>query len=249
MKTAVPRPAADRRQEEYFNSRAHGYLDFKPGDVYAQKMVERVIAFAGLAPGARLLEIGAGAGRFSLLFCQRGFRMTCLDISRQQLTKLEEGARRCGIAAENLTVACRSLDDFLDNDTQVYDAVIGYFILHHLEVARLGSYLRRLRPRLRPGGLICFLEPNRYCPLYPVQILWRKDLSFPQEKNMYLLSQRLLGREARAAGYGDLRFKKCGLFPPLCLNAWPRLLDAEAVIERIPPLKPVLPFLMMSARR
>lgn len=69
-------------------STAQQYDDFRAiPDSALSAIQSRVIAAAGLRPGARVLELGAGTGRIGRGFSSRGFRYTGLDTSRAMLTR------------------------------------------------------------------------------------------------------------------------------------------------------------------
>ena len=60
-----------------FNSAADAYDAARPS--YPSAVIRRIVAKAGLHEDSRLLEVGAGTGKASLLFAKRGYRMFCLE--------------------------------------------------------------------------------------------------------------------------------------------------------------------------
>ena len=55
-------------QERYFDRDAGGNVRLEPTtSAYARRHLERAIAAADLRPGKRILEVGAGLGRFTSL--------------------------------------------------------------------------------------------------------------------------------------------------------------------------------------
>ncbi len=75
-----------------FNVAAEQYDAARPS--YPDALVERVVQRTGLGQGSEILEIGAGTGKASVLFAQRGYKMLCLepgevmgDIARRNLAQ------------------------------------------------------------------------------------------------------------------------------------------------------------------
>src|SRR5262245_7769566 len=62
---------------ESFDSAASLYHDARPG--YREALFDDLVSLAGLAPSARILEVGAGTGIATLPLARRGFRITALE--------------------------------------------------------------------------------------------------------------------------------------------------------------------------
>src|SRR5258706_13838474 len=60
-----------------FNSMAAQYDASRP--TYPPALIRHVIERAGLTSGSRILEIGAGTGKATFSFAQRGYEMLCLE--------------------------------------------------------------------------------------------------------------------------------------------------------------------------
>lgn len=61
------------RRRRSFGSGAERYDRARPD--YPGRLVDDVIAFAGVAPGEEVLEIGVGTGKAARMFCDRGLRV------------------------------------------------------------------------------------------------------------------------------------------------------------------------------
>ena len=107
------------------------------------KLAERQAFGARLAPGARLLEIGAGTGQDSAAFQQEGFAVVAADLSPVMV----EHCRAKDIEAHVM--------DFLHLDFPVdsFDAVFAMNCLLHVPNHDLPAILAAVRAILRPGGL------------------------------------------------------------------------------------------------
>lgn len=106
----------------------------------------RVLTRAGLAPGARVLDAGAGRGRLVAELRRRGFAAEGLEPSR----------RSAGAAqAAGLPVARGSIEE---HDAAGLDAVVLWHVLEHLDDPV--AALERVRSWLRPGGVVLVGVPN-----------------------------------------------------------------------------------------
>jgi SAM-dependent methyltransferase len=108
------------------------------------KLAERRAFRDRLAPGARLLEIGAGTGQDSLYFQQEGLGVVAADLSAAMV----ERCRAKGIEAHVM--------DFLHLDFPAgsFDAVFAMNCLLHVPNHDLPAVLAAVRATLRPGGLL-----------------------------------------------------------------------------------------------
>ena len=96
-----------------------------------------------LAPGARVLELGCGAGRDSARIVERGFDLDPTDGTPAMVAK----------ACERWDVPARVMRFDELNADAAYDAVWAHACLLHVARADLPDVLGAIRRALRPGGL------------------------------------------------------------------------------------------------
>jgi SAM-dependent methyltransferase len=139
------------------------------------KLAERQAFRERLAPGARLLEIGAGTGQDSAYFQEQGFAVVAADLSAAMV----EHCRAKGIEAYAM--------DFLHLDFPAasFDAVFAMNCLLHVPNHDLPAVLAAVRAVLRPGGLFFVgvygghesaegpVDDDNYAP--PRFFSWRTD--------------------------------------------------------------------------
>jgi SAM-dependent methyltransferase len=128
-------------------------------------------AFAQLGGvrGLRVLDYGCGHGMAAVVLARGGAHVTAFDLSGGYA--LEAQARA---AANDVNIAFVQADgERLPFADGVFDRVWGSAILHHLDLARAGSELRRV---LRPGGRAVFCEPWGGNPLLNFA---RRRLAYP----------------------------------------------------------------------
>jgi SAM-dependent methyltransferase len=114
----------------------------------------------GPLSGARVVELGCGAGDLTFHLLERGARVTAVDIS----TSMARVARarlelfRPGAEFQVLQAPVEATG-LLDASA---DLVVGKWILHHVDTARAADEIARV---LRPGGSGLFLEHQGLNPL------------------------------------------------------------------------------------
>jgi 2-polyprenyl-3-methyl-5-hydroxy-6-metoxy-1,4-benzoquinol methylase len=94
-------------------------------------------------PGGRVLDVGAGSGRFAIPLARRGYRVVALDVLPDVMTPI----RRAGLPIEIVVADAGAVPESLGE----FDIVLAAHMLYHLDDIVAG--VRALRERVRPGGL------------------------------------------------------------------------------------------------
>lgn len=132
----------------------------------------------GLPTGARVMELGGGAGSFAQLLARDGAEAGYLDrIAEYRFTDiapafLRKAQRELREKAPGLPFTFGALDINKPFETQnlgdgLFDAIIGINVLH--VAVDLQSVLRRLRSLLKPGGRLIIgecMKPDLAHPIY-----------------------------------------------------------------------------------
>ncbi len=66
-----------KEQSKRFDESADYYDPYRPG--YPEKLIDCILEKTQLQPGSELLEIGAGSGKATLPFVNRGFNLHCIE--------------------------------------------------------------------------------------------------------------------------------------------------------------------------
>lgn len=190
---------------------------------YSRRHFQRLVETAGLRPGSRVLEIGAGMGRFTRMFDAAGYDIVASDISAGQIAALTAHSPHID------TVVAAAAD--LPAPARPYDAVVGFFALHH--VPDLHAAFARFASVLKPGGIVAFCEPNAfYVPFY-LQVLLTPRMRMSVEKGLLNMRRAVIGPAMAAAPLAGVAFTHYGCFPPLLYNhSFGR--RVEGLIEALP---------------
>jgi SAM-dependent methyltransferase len=228
-------------QRHYFESRTSPRMVPRPSP-YVARQVREMIRFASLAPGQRVLDVGCGMGRYTLPLADAGIAVEGLDVSPVLLDRLRE----YGAGVYDIPLHCcdiwRPPEELLGR----YDAVVGFFTLHHLHDLELS--FASMAKLARPGGDIAFLEPNALNPAFYVQIMVTPGMSWDGDGGMVRMRRGPVHAAMADAGLVDLRLERFGFFPPMVSNRrWGGAL--ERVLERNPLWRPLLPFQLFGGHR
>jgi ubiquinone/menaquinone biosynthesis C-methylase UbiE len=114
----------------------------------------------GDVSGKKILDLGCGYGALSCYLAKRGAHVTAVDISEESLAISRAWFEKNGVS-DRVVTRCGAVEE-LEWDPNTYDAVVGSFILHHLDLARTMPSVRRL---LKKDGHGVFVENNAANPV------------------------------------------------------------------------------------
>jgi SAM-dependent methyltransferase len=114
-----------------------------------------------IPPGARVLDLGGGPGKWTIWLLRRGHRVVLGDLSPKMLEIAWREIAAAGLAAEQvLELDARDLSALPDG---AFDVVVSLGPLYHLtDEADRGRAIGEARRVLRPGGLLLATVMTRY---------------------------------------------------------------------------------------
>lgn len=193
-----------------------------------QRWKRRVQMLSGhLRPGMTILEVGCGTGYFTRELTRLGADIVAIDVSPDllEIAKAKYSAPNVRYEIQN---ACA-----LSYADAMFDSVVGSSILHHVEIEEA---LREIYRVLKPGGTICFTEPNMLNPQIAMQknIPWikRRLGDSPDETAFFRWPLRRLLEQT---GYRDVRIDPFDFLHPKTPVALIDRLNALAhFLENVP---------------
>jgi SAM-dependent methyltransferase len=127
------------------------WASFAPTATFTTATAGRLVRFAGIAPGERVLDVATGTGVVALAAAHRGARVTALDLTPALLA----------VARENASIAGRDDIAWSEGDVEAlpypnasFDVVVSQF--GHMFAPRPDVAIAQMRRVLRPGGRIAF---------------------------------------------------------------------------------------------
>jgi SAM-dependent methyltransferase len=221
----ISHEAHNRAQIDYFERAGRHAMQpsFAP---YVQRQVDRLVKFAPLKPGDRVLDVGCGMGRYTFALADRGIEVEGVDLSERLLQRFREfDAGRYEIPLY--------LADILEMPADLegaFDAVVGFFTLHHLHDLR--RCFEAMRSLAKQGGRVVFLEPNPVNVLYYIQLLLVPGMSWSGDKGILNMRPPIVFQAMEEAGLENPALERFGFFPPFVTNR-PWGARMEALFESV----------------
>jgi len=130
-----------------FDRIAHQYDTYRPG--YPSEVVDSILATTHVLPNARILEIGSGSGKATVLFARRGYSMLCIEPSRE-LTRI---ATQKLTGLTNVEFVTATFEDWEEEQTE-FDLVVSAQSFHWIP-PEIG-YAKAARVLKKQGYLALF---------------------------------------------------------------------------------------------
>ena len=174
------RRPADKQQSElildHFESRAVRWQSLYAGrDLNARNIqlrqthVLKYVDSLGLKKGARVLDLGCGAGLTVVELLKRGYDVAACDVSASMLDLARENCATAGYTS-NVTFELQSAED-LKLESEWFDLVIAMGLIEYLEWDRWA--LQLMHGVLRPGGHLIVTAPNKIRLSYLADPSWQ----------------------------------------------------------------------------
>jgi SAM-dependent methyltransferase len=110
----------------------------------------------------RVLDLGCGMGRHSLLLAEHGFQVVALDASESGLQKLEASAAERGLTIERVQADLTNLP-FGDES---FDAVLAYHSIYHVDSRGMAAAVAELYRVMKPGAEVYLTLNSKTNPTY-----------------------------------------------------------------------------------
>jgi 2-polyprenyl-3-methyl-5-hydroxy-6-metoxy-1,4-benzoquinol methylase len=155
----------DEERAEYDSRYSHvTSADFHmPNHVVAPEERKLWDQYVGNIAGKSVLECGSGDGYLTVWLANQGANVTAVELSPVGVSKIMERAESHGLhgRVQAICADCCDLDSVIPPNS--IDIVLGFAVLHHLPLNRIGTVLSRI---LKPGGRALFLENSNANPFY-----------------------------------------------------------------------------------
>jgi 2-polyprenyl-3-methyl-5-hydroxy-6-metoxy-1,4-benzoquinol methylase len=210
------------------------------GRLRASRRAKLIIDGAQLNSSSQALEIGCGTGVFTEYFAQTNCSITAVEISQPLLQKAKE--RIC--PKDNVRFINQRFEDSLMDG--LFDAVIGSSILHHLEIETSFHNIYKL---LKPGGIMCFAEPNMLNPQVFAERKFRGLFPYVSPDETAFVRWSLKGT-LKKAGFIKIKIIPFDWLHPIVPEKWINfVISLGDLLEKVPIVKEFSGSLLIKAVR
>ena len=140
-----PDPFTDLKQRQ-----REMWASFTPTAMFTTPVAAHLVAFAGIGPGAHVLDVGTGTGVVAVTAARAGARVTGLDLTPALLEHARENAR---IARQDIVWTEGDAENLPYPDAS-FDVVTSQF--GHMFAPRPEVAVKEMRRVLKRGGRIAF---------------------------------------------------------------------------------------------
>jgi len=135
---------------EFKAAQKKGWAFFAPLEVLTTAPAAKLVSFARVARGQRVLDVGSGTGVIAVTAARAGARVTALDLTPELLEVGRQNAQLAAVEIEFREGDVEALP-FADAEFEVVLSQFGHMFAPRPEVA-----IREMLRVLRPGGTIAF---------------------------------------------------------------------------------------------
>lgn len=152
---------AVRRYYDEYGEREWARLERRPMDRVSLAIHRRLLSRM-VKRGDRVLEVGAGPGRFTIQLAQLGARIAVTDVSPRQLELNRERVTGAGLEAAIVGREVADVVDLSEFDDGEFDVVtaLGGPLSYVFDLAGVG--LDQMLRKLRPDGVLAFSVMSRW---------------------------------------------------------------------------------------
>lgn len=212
------------------------------GRLRAKRRARLIAEAAELSTGMRVLELGCGTGLFTQSFDKTGAHIVAIDVSNDLLDQARQKNVSSHVSFQNEDA------ESLTFGNESFDAVVGSSVLHHLDMDKALSEMRRV---LKSGGRFAFAEPNMMNPQIAIQDTVPQLRSLlgnsPEETAFFRWS---LGRQLRSAGFTRVQIEPFDFLHPAVPRSFiPMVRGMGYVCERLPFVREIAGSLIIQAEK
>jgi SAM-dependent methyltransferase len=136
--------------DKFKATQREGWAHFAPLQAMTTEPAARLVKFAGIKPGHRVLDVACGTGVVAITAARHEAHVTALDLTPELLSVARDNAQIAGVAVDWHEGDVESLPF----DADAFDVVVSQY--GHMFAPRPEVAVREMLRVLRPGGVLAF---------------------------------------------------------------------------------------------
>ncbi|MEW6378443.1 MAG: class I SAM-dependent methyltransferase [bacterium] len=115
---------------------------------------------SGQVKSSRCIDLGCGAGNYSIYMASQGFEVTGVDLSPTAISRARKNAEKKGVTC---TFLAADILGGLQEVEGTFDFAFDWGVLHHIYPEKRNQYVATVHRILNPGGKyfsVCFSEKD-----------------------------------------------------------------------------------------
>lgn len=136
--------------DKFKAAQREGWAHFAPLQAMTTEPAARLVKFAGIKPGHRVLDVACGTGVVAITAARHEAHVTALDLTPELLSVARDNAQIAGVAVDWHEGDVESLPFSADT----FDVVVSQY--GHMFAPRPEVAVREMLRVLRPGGVLAF---------------------------------------------------------------------------------------------
>ncbi len=208
---------------------------------------QKILEFSEFKKQARIIELGAGYGKYVIPLLFMGYRVTAVDIGRHLLDAIKVKAKE-----HHLLGNLRTLQSDFRNKSipKTYDAAICISTYHLLAETEEGRFhiFSNLVKSVKIGGSVIIIDPNPLNPFLYLLYLFTPQASWELERHFLKSTVGNLKRIFMKAGLSDITIEYVGFLPLRYINI-PGVAMLNRIVNKTPFLQLFSSFIYIKGKK
>jgi len=216
---------------------------------------ENFFEFAGLEKASTILEIGCGAGRYTLALLERGHKVSGTDVSQESLDTLKGFAAEEGLD-KNLSLEKNNFEEEAECEKYFdkFDLVLCVNVIQYFHPEKREQIFANMVKAVKRGGFVVAMEPNPLNPLYYPWFLWNGMTNatggkWSADKGMLTTCLPSLKRLFQGAGLTEIQFRRYALLPSRSAVRFRFILGLNEFLLKLPLIKSMSLFTWIKGKK
>lgn len=208
---------------------------------------QKILNFANLPKNAKIIELGAGYGKYVLPLLFLGFKVTAVDIGEKLLRAIIKAAKKNKLDKNLHTIQSDFRKSLIMSEYDVALCISTFHLLADTENERQLIFSNLVKS-VKPGGSVVVVEPNPLNPFLYILYFFTNQASWNVEKYFLKSTVWNLKKIFKGCKLSDIKISYIG-FLPLRYIELPGVGLINNIVNNTPLLNMFSSFIYIRGRR